>query len=353
MPSEALASGVTYLISRQSDDGAWHSDGVGLLKDGTALTPFAITALQEAHDAGVRTPAVEASIRKGLVWLSQFTKKDGSVAPPADGFEYPMYTATLAIKAYSHPTAHAFLLARDGWVKFVKERQLTEKLGWKPEDKQYGGWGYCRVIPKRLDPNVIGPANVESNLSATVFALDALRTAGELDADTAKGAAVFVRRCQNKDGGFHFIYDDPTRNKAGLATTEPPTFHSYGSTTADGIRALTLCQLPEDKQRRDNALRWLAKHFQADTHPGTYNQVHEPNREAVYFYYAASVAKAFRDHLARLDNANDWADQLGRELVRRQKPDGSWVNLVELVRENDPIIATCNALSTLATCTKP
>ena len=61
------------------------------------------------------------------------------------------------LKAFSHPTATDFAKHRDAWVKYLKERQLTEKLGWKPEDKQYGGWGYCRVIPKKPEPNEFAP----------------------------------------------------------------------------------------------------------------------------------------------------------------------------------------------------
>src|SRR5205807_5753523 len=64
-------------------------------------------------------------------------------------------------------------------------------------------------------------------------------------------AGVFVRRCQNwadncelrdsrfDDGGFFFLPDDPTRNKAGEAGTDRTgrtRFVSYGSTTADGLR---------------------------------------------------------------------------------------------------------------------
>ncbi|MBA4189288.1 MAG: hypothetical protein C0467_14930 [Planctomycetaceae bacterium] len=369
LPTNAIADGVKYLIAHQSEDGAWRSDVYATFKDGTALTPFAITALQDASDAGLHSPAADAAIKKGIAWLAKLSRKDGTIDPGPDGLDYPLYTATLAIKVYSHVSAHDFLVARDGWVKYLKERQLTEKLGWKPGDKQFGGWGYCRVIPKKPEPNVISPPLIESNLSATLFALDALKTAGELDASTAKAAVIFVRSCQNwprpgplegptasaivRDGGFHFIYADPTRNKAGVGASETPEiryFHSYGSTTSDGFRALALCCFPEDADRRDDAKYWLISHFNADTHPGKYVPAHEPNREAVYYYYAASVAKAFRDHMVTLPDDRDWADELSRELIRRQKPDGSWVNPIELVRENDPIVATCNAISALATC---
>jgi hypothetical protein len=360
-----LARGVDYLLAEQSEDGAWRSDVYATFKDGTALTPLVVTALQDAHDAHVRNPAVEAAIKKGLVWLAKFAKADGTIEPPADGFDYPAYTSSLAVKALSHASAKDFAKARDAWVKYLKERQLTEKLGWKPEEKQYGGWGYCRAIPKKPEPGTFAPPLIESNLSATLFALDALRAAGVTDAEVYANAAIFVRRCQNfslpvpgpvpgwwrhYDGGFHFIYDDPVRNKAGVAHPNPVIFYSYGSTTADGLRALALCAQPDDSVRRDAAGAWLVKNFRADTHPGAYVKTHEPNREAVYYYYAASAARAFREHRLTLPDGRDWAAELSVELARRQAKDGSWANPVEVVRENDPLVATSYAVSALARC---
>jgi hypothetical protein len=339
---QALTLGVEYLTGQQSPDGAWRSDVYATFKDGTALTPLAVTALQEAHDAGVRNAALETAIRKGCEFLATFTKPDGAVTPPADGFDYPIYTSALTLKAFSHPTATDFAKHRGTWVKYIKDRQLTEKLGWKPEEKQYGGWGYCRVIPTKPEPGKFAPPLIESNLSATVFALDALRAAGETDAEVYKAAAIFVRRCQNTDGGFHFIYDDPVRNKAGQAPDMSGVFYSYGSTTADGIRALALCGDPADKDRSDAARKWLTANFRADHHPGTYIKAHEPNRDAVYYYYAASVAKTLRDG----------SGALVHELAIRQAKDGSWANPIELVRENDPIAATSSAVLALARCGK-
>ncbi|HEV3440461.1 MAG TPA: hypothetical protein VG122_24110, partial [Gemmata sp.] len=156
------------------------------------------------------------------------------------------------------------------------------------------------------------------------------------------------------DGGFHFIYDDPVRNKAGLVAKNgpdwPQLFHSYGSTTADGLRAIDICGTQDDQPRKEAAQAWLARNFRADTHPGNYVKAHEPNREAVYYYYAASVSKVMRHHNIKLANGTDWATALAAELANRQRRDGSWVNRVELVRENEPLVATSNAVSTLARC---
>jgi hypothetical protein len=369
---ESLAAGVAYLLAKQSVDGSWRSDLYATFKDGLALTPLVVSALQDAAVAGVEPVSCTNARRKGIEFLVKFAKADGTIDPGQDGIDYPVYTAALTVKILSHADGKDFRPARDAWLKYLKERQLTAKLGWKEDEKQYGGWGYCRVIPLKPKPNEFAPNLIESNLSATLFALEALKVADALDVETAKAAVIFVRRCQNRyerqiseiptrDGGFHFIYDDPVRNKAGTGLPAEgvekilkgiPEFNSYGSATADGLRALDLCSSSEDESRKNEARVWLAVNFRANTHPGNYFKAHEPNREAVYYYYAASVSKVMRDHNIMPANKTDWATALGNELAGRQQRDGSWVNPVELVRENEPLVATSNAVSALARCKK-
>jgi hypothetical protein len=343
---QSLADRVAFLVKHQSPDGAWRSEIYASFKSGTALTPLVVCALQEAGSEG---PAR----RRGSEYLTKMVRPDGTIDEGGDGIDYPVYTAALSVIALSHPDNEDLLKARDAWLKYLLDRQLTEKLGWNREDKQYGGWGYCRLIPKKPKPNDFAPPLVESNLSATVFALDALRAAGPKDKEVYEKALVFVRRCQNVDGGFHFIYDDPVRNKAGVTEEspgKPPRFHSYGSTTADGLRALILCGEPEN-ERVAAATKWLQQNVRADSPPGENAKAHEPNREAVYYYYAASVARTLcmlEDF--QLPDGRDWRVELTKELVKRQRKDGSWANPVELVRENDPIVATANAVIALANC---
>jgi hypothetical protein len=371
-PDESLVAGVGFLLSEQSEDGSWRSDLYATFKDGLALTPLVVSALQEAAAAGVEPTGSATARRKGIEFLVRLAKANGTIDAGPDGIDYPVYTSALTVKVLSHADGKDFRPARDAWVKYLKERQLTAKLGWKEDEKQYGGWGYCRVIPQKLKPNELGPTLIESNLSATLFALDALKAAGELDPETAKTAAVFVRRCQNwephaasqvgiliLDGGFHFIYDDPVRNKAGKGTPEKPDlpfkspeFNSYGSATADGLRALDLCGTGDDRSRIEDAANWLAQNFRADTHPGIYVKAQEFNREAVYYYYAASISKVMRDHNIKPKNGSGWAITLANELAERQHRDGSWENQVELVRENEPLVATSNAVTALARCKK-
>lgn len=359
------AAAVDYLLKHQSLDGAWRSDVYAAFKDGTALTPLALTALQDAADAGLRGPDTAAAREKALAFLDTFVTPAGEVREPDGGFDYPVYTAALALKALRHADGAGRPAAKAAWTNYLLARQLTHELGWEPFDPHYGGWGYCRVIPKKPEPNGFAPPLTESNLSATLFALEALTAAGALTEARAEAAFHFLRRCQNSfppppgppgapydagDGGFFFVHADPVRNKAGLlAGFTPPRFGSYGSATADGLRALLLCRRgrhdDEVGQRAKLAAGWLRTGFQAEKHPGWYAPPMESNRNAVYFYYAASVAKAFRAADLGLPAGRS---ELAAALARRQRPDGSWANAIELVRENDPLVATSQALSALA-----
>jgi hypothetical protein len=264
-----------------------------------------------------------------------------------------VYTAALSTIALTHPENSDHLKARDAWRKYLLDRQLTEQNGWSPEDKQYGGWGYYPLVPTKPAAGRAVPAQnlLESNLSATTFALDAihLSESNPLSAENQKRwerAIGFVKRCRNADGGFHFVYDDPVRNKAG-GTGEG--FHSYGSASADGERALYEYQATKGATFTDEG-SWLRKHFEPDRHPGVYVPTHEPDRNAVYFYYVASASKTLLLFGVRDVNGQRWRETLASALAVKQRPDGSWANPVELVRENDPILATAYAVFALGDC---
>src|SRR5580698_8100500 len=78
-PDEALAAGVAYLLSEQSADGSWRSDLYATFKDGLALTPLVVSALQEAASSGVESADSAAARRKGIEFLAKLTKPDGTI----------------------------------------------------------------------------------------------------------------------------------------------------------------------------------------------------------------------------------------------------------------------------------
>src|SRR5262249_36783499 len=148
------------------------------------------------------------------------------------------------------------------------------------------------IEPPRKDEADSPWANAEdADLSSTLFAIGALRIAGVAADDSAiRRALVFIERCQNlaandragdprfDDGVFFFSTTDSVRNKAGVAGPDRQgrlRYHSYGSATADGLRALLRCGLAKDHPRVVAARTWLEAHFSASSHPGTF----EPARE--------------------------------------------------------------------------
>ncbi len=416
---QALRAGVDYLLAQQDKDGAWRSDLYASFRDGTALTPLVVQALQFAYDAGDQRPALLQAIRRGGQFLAALGDPSDPRGPAPQPLEYPVYTAALTIEVFSHPTAREWLPRRAAWIDYLKQRQLVERNGWDPADKEYGGWGYCRLIPRKPKGNEFTAAFTESNLSATVFALQALSVAGRLDEPTSRAALHFVRRCQNyvrddvpfrpplpsewqekyvgsdsqypgairlagpaivlplNDGGFFFMYDDPVRNKAGIYKESVPDspmptyrygFASYGSTTADGYRALRLCG-EKDARRLQAAERWLQQRLDFEHHVGDYAPERRNQQDAVYYYYVASAARACAagkltlasetsrsptdatpttTSRANAQRANDWAGSAARALLRRQQSDGRWQNGHPLVREDEPLLATAYAVIALA-----
>jgi hypothetical protein len=357
----ALASGGPYLIAQQAADGAWRSDHYGALKDGASLTPLVLQALR----ALPASPERDEAYRRGLAYLASFVNPDGTIDPGPYGFNQPVHTSAGTVLLFSAENTASGRKARDAWLAYLRERQLTEALGWQPADKEYGGWGYCPTHPRKPPAGQLTPPLTESNLSATLAALSALRAAGISSNDPAiQKAKTFVERCQNfgeeqpfDDGGFFFIYDDGVRNKAGIAgcdRQDRERYFSYGSATADGLRALLLCGLQAKDPRVAAAQHWLETHFSASIHPGQYRPEREPNRAAVYYYYACSAARALHalelKEVGAFDKKIPWQGALAEELLKRQRDDGSWINPAVLVREDDPLIATSFAMQALANC---
>jgi squalene-hopene/tetraprenyl-beta-curcumene cyclase len=295
----------------------------------------------------------------GADYLAARALTDGRIAEGPHGLNYPVYTASLAVLVLSEPDFPAHRQACDTWLAYRRSRQLTEDLGWAPSDREYGGWGYSHALPRKIDPWRRSELLTESNLSATAFAVEALRAAGYPANDPAFSKALtFICRCQNyadnpdpsfDDGGFFFIYDDPWRNKAGVAGTDRSgrqRFSAYGSMTADGLRSLLACGTPADDSRVVAARQWLERHFSPSTHPGRFATGRAALQAGTYFYYCWSVARALS---TLCDGATaHYSEALADELLRRQRSDSSWVNDVGEVREDDPLVATSFALGALA-----
>lgn len=362
----ALAKSGKYLISKQSPDGAWRSETYGAFKDGPSLTPIVLSSLFFQPQAG---PEAKSVYRAGVNYLLGLIGEDGSINPGPQGLLFPVLTSASASRVVvlldkdePHRRAQA------AWLAYLRERQLVEPLGWNPADPEYGGWGFSLSLPRKPPESSLKGNFVESNLVATIFGIAALRSA-KIPADDPvfTRILVFVQRCQNypaglgsadsplDDGGFFFIPDDPGQNKAGEAGVDRSgrrRFYSYGTMTADGLRALIRCGLPADQPRVQAARSWLERNFSVTDNPGRFAPDREVLRNATYYYWCWAVAHAFQGlGLHEIQTPTGklvWGQALAEELMKRQRPDGSWLNHFTDAKEDDPLLSTSWAASALA-----
>jgi len=364
----SIACAARYMIRHQSKDGAWRSETYGFFKDGLSLTPQVLSCIFFTPQPGA---SVKEAYKKGADYLTSFVGEDGKLKVAERELNFPVLSSAAASRVVvlleKNPTT---LRAQAAWLEFARKRQLASALGWEKSDLEFGGWGFSLEPPRKPAPGQLKEMFFESNMVATLYGIAALRSA-KVPADDPvwKDILVFVDRCQNfhdtaedsdpsfDDGGFYFIPNDPLQNKAGIAGADKQgrqRFHSYGSMTADGLRALIRCGLPLDHPRVTAARKWLETNFTATTVPGVYEKDREVLRDATYYYYCWSVAHAFAGlgirEIETKAGRIRWAEPLAEELMRRQKPDGSWVNTYTDAKEDDPLVATPWAAAALAIC---
>ena len=336
----ALRRAAEYLWSQQAEDGGWHSHTYGLLRSGQSLTPFVLEALLQVPENIYPSP--QARVDRALAFIRANTQSTGVLGVADPGVpDYPNYSTALAVSAICRAHRHGWEIQVAPMVAYLREQQFTEQNGWKFEDAAYGAWG---MGGDRRTP----PDTGHVDLSMTRYVIEALRAAGVPASDRIfERARVYVERCQNfdpkhagdADGGFFFSTTEFDTNKAGH---DGKRYRSYGTTTADGILALlALGQTPDDP-RVASARRWLAAHHRDMEVPGFIGPAYQRWPRGLAFYYSSASTQAFR--ALGMDVGPNVADALRRT----QRPDGSWANPENLVKEDDPFIATGFAVRALA-----
>jgi hypothetical protein len=326
----ALVRGAAYLWSRQAEDGGWHSHTYGLLRSGQSLTPFVLEALLQAP------PPPADKVDRAVTFIRAHTRPDGAVGLADDDTgipDYPNYSTALAVSALCRARRAGWEQQVKPMVVYLRAQQFTEQNGWRPVDPAYGAWG---MGGGRRTP----PDTGHVDLSMTRYVIDALSASGVPASDPAlECARVFIERCQNGDGGFFFSTTEFDTNKAGH---DGKQFRSYGTTTADGILALLAVGVERHDPRVKTAERWLASHHHDMAVPGFVGEPYERWTRGLAFYYAGAATEAFRGL------GKDPGPGVSEALKRTQRRDGSWANPENLVKEDDPLIATAFAVRALA-----
>lgn len=335
----ALQRAVQYLWNQQAADGGWHSHTYGLLRSGQSLTAFVLDALLDVPAAVYSPPRTK--IDAAIAFIVKNLQANGALglADP-DIPDYPNYATALGVTAISKSKSANSASQLQNMAAYLRSQQFTEQNGWHPADPVYGAWG---MGGERRTP----PDTGHVDLSMTRHVLEALRAAGVPASDPLfDHARIFIERCQNfdpqrpedSDGGFFFSTTEFDTNKAGH---DGKHFRSYGTTTADGILALVATGRPPSDVRITAAQRWLTTHHRDMAVPGFIGDAYQRWPRGLAFYYASASTQAFRAlQIQTNSSVND-------ALKRMQKADGSWVNPENLVKEDDPLIATPFAVRAL------
>lgn len=336
----ALARAADYLWSEQAADGGWHSRTYGLLRSGQSLTPFVLEALLEIPEDVYPRPS--AKVNRAIGFIRRNTMSSGVVGMMDPAIpDYPNYATALSLRVLCRWRPAGWERDAARMVESLRRQQFAERNGWSRENRAYGAWGMGGA---ELRP----PDTGHVDLSMTRHVLEALRAAGVPASDPVfERARVFLERCQNfdaslladADGGFFFSTTEFDTNKAGH---DGKSFRSYGTTTADGILAMIASGTPPDDARLRAATRWLTSHHRDMDVPGFIGEAYQRWPRGLSFYYATVSTRVFRTLQLAVDR------RVADGLEKMQRSDGSWANTENLVKEDDPLIATTFAVRALA-----
>jgi len=325
---------VAFLRKAQAPDGSYAGSA------GPGPTAIVTTALLR-HGHGLSDPMVA----RALAYLENLRRPDGGVYQQEA--LYANYETSLAMMCFAQANKDRrydkLLRAAEA---FVKGQQWDEGEGLDRTNISYGGAGYGKH--KRPD------------LSNTQFFIEALRSVGRGPEDQAiQNALVFVSRCQNlesehnttafaaknPDGGFYYT---PAAGGVSMAgPSDEGGLRSYGSMTYAGLKSMIHAGVGPDDPRVKAAFAWIQKHYTLQANPGMCDNG--------LYYYGHTFAKALDAmKIDLVEDAHgvkhDWRNELAAELLKRQRPYGSWINENPRWLEGESNLVTGYALLTLAYC---
>jgi squalene-hopene/tetraprenyl-beta-curcumene cyclase len=320
-----MAKGAKFLRGSQGKNGDW--------QEYPGITALAALALIRAG-ATEKDPAVAKAMR---YLVSQAKPNGGIYSDKNPATALPNYNTALALTALHAARNPAYAPVIRRAQQFLARSQFDEGEGFSPADYPYGGIGY-------------GSQPDKPDLSNLQQALEALKTTNyDPNAPLWDKAIRFLQRCQNRaesndqswagnDGGF--VYGSSGESKAG-------DHSSYGSMTYAGLKSYIYCKVSRSDPRVQAAWNWLRGNYSVSENSGM--------KDAGLYYYYHTMAKTLnvwgertlRDTAGR---RHDWAADLTRELIARQRPDGSWVNQNARWWEDNPVLATAYSMLALAHC---
>lgn len=360
----SIDAGLAYLRASQRPSGAWMERAVVQPTDAprNASAAIAVTAL--GAKAFLQAAPDDPAAARALDLVIRAVRRDGYEGLAAGGIG--TYVTSAVLSALATARDDRFEEELRGAIDWLRATQWDQSEGVAPEQDWFGGAGYGRG--RRPD------------LSNTQMMLDALHDAGVSPDDPAvQKALAFVSRAQNLpatnaaawaqsgsgDGGFVYSPANGGESFASEAAGEgrygeklpadrPRSLRSYGSMTYAGFKSLLYAGLSRDDPRVVAAYDWIRRHYTFDENPGLGREGH--------YYYLHAMARAMlasqQHHIEPImgdgsTERRNWREDLIAALVKRQRPDGSWVNDAERWEEGQPDLVTIYAVLALEEAIKP
>jgi hypothetical protein len=310
----AIKDGVSFLKSKQNNDGSWNDVDPQSHGGTTALVTLALLAAGETKDS--------RAVARALDHLRRFKAADL-------GRVYSVSLQTMAFAAADPDRFRVEITANVFWLEQA-QIQPGDGRGWA------GSWTYDEA--KR----------VPGDNSNSHFALMALNAASEVgvkvDAKTWALARNYWVSSQRMDGGFTYQPDAPSpvtasMTCAGVSSLIITGLKRYqGRETIAGERIQNcgkgVANLPVEK-----GIDWLAAHF----HVG----MNFPRANGQWkYYYLYGLERTGRLAGVRFFGDHDWYREGAEMLVHDQKPFGPWQG--SDAYESEPVLATSFALLFLA-----
>jgi squalene-hopene/tetraprenyl-beta-curcumene cyclase len=331
---EAVARGIAYLVKEQGEDGSWGKGNAGI----TSLCTQALLASGKT--------AADPNVSKALGFLLKSQKPDGGIYGEAD---LKIYTSSIALSVLVKADPKAYADTIDKVKAYLIKNQWDEEESIDKSNPWYGGIGYGK--------------HERPDLSNTQYFVQAMHDAGvPKDNPLWAKVAVFVSRTQNRsesndtglgiadDGSFFYS----PAGKAGESKAETVTLpdgrkglKGYGSMTYAGFKSFMYAHLKKDDPRVTAAMEWIRKHWTFDENP-------DLGQQGLYYYYetAARALAAWGEDkvLDARRRPHDWKAELSEAVLKRQRPDGSWINEADRWFEGFGPVTTSYCLNALAEC---
>ncbi len=279
---QAIERGLVFLAERQREDGSFGTSGFSRNVAVCALGGMAFLAQGSTPERG---PYAEQISRSIDYLLSQTTE---------DGFIIAEEAATRPM--YGHGFAALFLCESYG---MAQQPELRDRIADAIQlivrtQNAEGGWRYQ-------------PRPAGADLSVTVcqvMALRAARNAGiAVPTKTIDRSVAYVKQCQNKDGGFRYMLSEKDQSSQ-FARSAAAVVAFYNAGIYDG---------PELERGLDYLTRFA---------PGN----KQPGGDTFYFYGQYYAVQAMWH--AGGQRWQNWYPAIREEIVLRQRANGSWMDSI-------------------------